>query len=303
MIQELIKILINNVGLKSISLFIAIVLWFVVLGSRTVQDQKEISVEIETSANMVVANEIPAKVVFKLSGPKAFLRAVVEKEHDPIRIKLSGASPGPVTYRFSEENISIPLGVDVKSISPPAVLIRLEEVVSKEVHIKPIVQGTLSEYYKMGQIKVEPTHVVIRGARSRIEPIREIRTEPIEVSDLRENFERVMPLDLPSLGVELDSAFPTVTIPVEPVIANYKLKNVKLRILSTLRVRAKVKTVTVYVQATMKELENLDQTRIFAEVDLRGKGAGNYTATPTLTLPPQISVLRISPKDVRIQLY
>src|ERR1700739_2979650 len=86
-----------NPGTKAISVMIAIVLWGIVLGSRNVEVTKEIPLEVITPADVVPANEIPDRIAFRLSGPSAFLRAIMDRRDEPFRVNLSGAKPGLVT--------------------------------------------------------------------------------------------------------------------------------------------------------------------------------------------------------------
>src|SRR5579871_4788238 len=113
----------SNLSLKIVSVIIAVVLWFVVLGSRNVEVSKDVPVEIITPADLVVANEVPDKVTFRISGPKAFLRNILNRREDPIRVNLSSAKAGLVTYRFFSDNIQIPIGVKVLSIVPTAIIV------------------------------------------------------------------------------------------------------------------------------------------------------------------------------------
>src|SRR5262245_15471930 len=114
----------SNLGLKLVSVIMGVVLWFVVLGSRNVEVTKEVPVELITPSDLVPSNEIPDKISFRLVGPKAFLRAVLDRKEDPIRVNLGGARPGLVTYRFFSDNIQLPIGVKVLSINPTAILIK-----------------------------------------------------------------------------------------------------------------------------------------------------------------------------------
>src|SRR4051812_36162768 len=84
------SLLTSNIGTKLVSVVIAIVLWAVVLGSRSVEVSKEVPLEIMTPEDLVVANDLPDKIVFRLYGPKAFLRNILDRHEDPIRINLSG---------------------------------------------------------------------------------------------------------------------------------------------------------------------------------------------------------------------
>src|SRR3954471_21675607 len=82
-----------NFGTKMVSIVIAVVLWGIVLGSRNVEVTKEIPLEVITQGDIVPANEIPDRIAFRLSGPKAFLRNILDRREDPIRVNLSGAKP------------------------------------------------------------------------------------------------------------------------------------------------------------------------------------------------------------------
>lgn len=137
LLENLWDLLTANIGTKLISVVIAIVLWFVVLGSRNVEATKDIPLEVVTPSELVVSNDLPDKISFRLSGPKAFLRSVLDRREEPVRVNLAGAKAGLVTYRFFSDNIRVPIGVKVLSINPTAILIKLETVKHKEVPVRP----------------------------------------------------------------------------------------------------------------------------------------------------------------------
>src|SRR5471032_1363254 len=87
----------SNLGTKVISVIIAVVLWVIVLGSRNVEVTKEVPLEVITPPELVAANEVPERIAFRLSGPKAFLRTILDRHDEPIRVPLNGAKPGLVT--------------------------------------------------------------------------------------------------------------------------------------------------------------------------------------------------------------
>ena len=58
----------------------------IVLGSRTIEVTKEVPVEIVNSAEVVPATDTPDHVTFRLTGPKAFLRAILDRREEPIRL-------------------------------------------------------------------------------------------------------------------------------------------------------------------------------------------------------------------------
>lgn len=293
----------TNIGTKVISVIIAIVLWFIVLGSRNVEVVKEIPLEVITPAELVPSNEIPDRISFRLGGPKAFLRAVLDRREEPIRVNLSGAKSGLVTYRFFSDNIRVPIGVKVLSINPAAILIKLEHMKEREIPIRVELKGVPPEGYKIATVSVKPEMIRIKGAESRVDGVTELSTVPIDVSGLKQDFQKEVPLELSRSGVQIDGPLPIVNLGMEAVSANYRIKNVDVHILSAYRTRLAEKTVAVLVRASPADLRQLDRSHVYAVVDLSGKRKGKYNAAVKVTLPENIGMVKVIPDHVNVTLY
>lgn len=293
----------TNLGTKTVSIVIAIVLWVVVLGSRSVEATKEIPLEIITPADIVPSNEIPDRITFRFSGPKAFLRAILDRHEEPIHVNLSDAKPGLVTYRFFSDNIRVPIGVKVLSINPTALLIKLEYLKRREVLVKPILQGSPPEGYRIVNTTVKPEYVRVKGAESRVDAISEISTIPVDVSELRQSIEREVALDLNRNTLQIESALPKISITVEPVSANFKIKNVDVRVISLYKTKIEEKNVTVLVRADSNDLKSLDKSQVYAVVDMTGKEKGKYLEPVKVTLPKNIGLVKVIPSHVNVTLY
>lgn len=203
-----------NLGTKLISVVIAGVLWSVVLGSRTVEVTKEIPLEVITSAEVVPSNDLPEKVSFRLVGPKAFLRAILDRREEPIRINLSESSPGLVTHRFFSDNIRVPIGVKVMAVSPAALLIRLEPVRRKDVAVRAELRGAPPVGYRLVGFQVVPSTLRIRGPESKVDAVNEIPAMPVDVSSLKESTDRELTLDLSRMGVQPDQPVPHLRVDI-----------------------------------------------------------------------------------------
>jgi len=292
-----------NFGTKLVSIIIAFVLWGIVLGSRNVEVTKEIPLEVVTAPNVVPANEIPDKISFRLSGPKAFLRSILDRREDPIRVDLSGGKPALVTYRFFSDNIHLPIGVKVLSINPTAILIKLEYLKHKDIPVRVEVRGGPAEGYRVVKTEVKPEVVQISGAESRVDSISEISTVPIDISGLKKTIEKEIPIDFARYNVHLDSQFPRVRVEIEPLAANFRIKNVDIHVLSSYKVKLVEKTVTVLVRASAQDIQNLDRTQVFGVVDMSGKGRGRYREPVKVTLPRNIDLVKVLPDHVNLALY
>ena len=213
----------NNLGTKAISVIVALVLWVVVLGSRNVEVVKEVPVELITPTELVAGNDVPEKLAFRLSGPKAFLRSLLDRQDEPIRVNLSAGKQGLNTYRFFQDNIRLPIGVKVVSITPPAILVKLEYVKRRDVPVKLETLGELPEGRKLIHAEVSPPVVRIKGAESRIDSVTELSTLPLDLAGVRESLEREIGLDIARHGVMVDGPLPRVLLEVESVAPNRRM--------------------------------------------------------------------------------
>jgi YbbR domain-containing protein len=306
LLERLITVFTANLGTKLISVIIAMVLWAVVLGSRNIEATKEVPLEVITPADVVAANDIPEHISFKMTGPKAFLRAILDRKEEPIRVNLSGSKPGLVTYRFFQDNIHLPIGVKVQSINPTAILIKLEYLKRREVPVKVELHGIPPEGYRVVRTEVKPETVRIKGAESRIDGVTEIFTLPFDVSDLRESITKELPLDLARANVQLDGDLPKVFFEVESTqSANFRIKNIDVRVLTPYKytIDEREKGITVLVRAAPKDLKSLDASRFYALVDLRGRPKGKYQESVKVTMPDNVSLVKVIPEKVNVTLY
>ncbi|MDR3607008.1 MAG: CdaR family protein [Oligoflexia bacterium] len=292
-----------NIGTKLVSIGIAMVLWVVVLGSRNVEVTKEIPLEVITPADVVPSNEIPDRIAFRLSGPKAFLRTILDRHEEPIRVNLAGAKPGLVTYRFFSDNIRVPIGVKVLSINPTAILIKLEYIKRREVPVRVSLQGASPDGFRVSKVEVRPQSVKIKGAESVVDSISEVSTLPIDISNFRQSVERDAALDLSRYKIQLDGALPKAFVEVVPLTANFRIKNVDIRVLTPYKARLSEKTVTVLVRADAQTIRSLDRKSVYAVVDMSGKPKGTYVRDVKVVLPESVGLVKVIPDQVKVTLY
>jgi YbbR domain-containing protein len=295
----------GNTGAKVVSSVVAIVLWVVVLGSRAVEVSKEIPIEIITPPNLVVSNDVPEKVHFRLSGPKAFLRAILDRPEDPIRVDLSNEKAGTRPYRFFADNIRLPIGVRVLDVRPTLMEVKLEAQKTKDVPLRLELKNNLPEGFVLKKAELSTKTVRIRGPESRIEAITVVPTAPIDLSEIRSSGERDAIFDVARLGVRFEGPTPRVSIEVAAVQANFKIriKGTDIRVDSSHRARVDEPAVTIYVRMEQDDIAKLDPAQVSAVVDLKGKNKGRYTAKVSVTLPPNVGMVRVVPESVRVTLY
>jgi len=303
LIEQIREAFTANIGTKLVSLVVAIVLWVVVLGSRNVEVSKEVPLEVLTPPELVVANEMPERLTFRLSGPKAFLRSVLDRREEPIRVNLIGNKPGLVTYRFFSDHIRLPIGVRVLSVNPSSVLIKLEAVKKREVPVRVVTSGALQPGLTIKGIHAFPETVTIKGAESKVESLTEIESVPVNLGELSSSVEQELPLDLTRAGVQLEGSLPRVRIDVAGQGANFRIRNIEVRVQSSLRSKVEPAVVSALVHASPSDLKKLNPAKVYALVKAEGLERGKHSVTPSLVLPEGVTVVRVLPETVNLTLY
>jgi YbbR domain-containing protein len=136
-----------------------------------------------------------------------------------------------------------------------------------------------------------------------VDGITEIFTAPVDVTEARQSFEKDVSLELNRHNIQLEGALPRVVVDIEPMSANFRIKNVDIRVLSSYKYQLSERIVSVLVRASMKDLKALDRNKIYATVDLRGKTKGQYTEPVKVTLPENIGLVKTVPEKVKVTLY
>jgi YbbR domain-containing protein len=208
-----------------------------------------------------------------------------------------------VTYRFFSDNIHVPIGVKVQSISPTSILIKLEPIKHRDVPVKLELRGTPPDGYRITHVELKPAVVRISGAETKVDAVTEVSTTPVDVTGIRQTLEREVSLDLMRHGVQVEGALPKVVIQMDPVSANFRIKNIDVRVITPYKVRMDEKTVTILVRADAKNLKSLDRGKVYAVVDLTGKARGKYREGVKVTLPEDIGLVKVIPDQVDVTLY
>jgi YbbR domain-containing protein len=167
--------------------------------------------------NMEIAGDLVNRVEVGIRGPRGVISRVTPEQ---IRayVDLSQATRGLNYIRLTPENIQAPLGSEITKMTPSSVRIWLENVKTRSVQVKAQLVGKLPKTLRLITIWVEPPFVVLQGPESALARVREISTEAVDLSSIKENKKISVGLDIESPQVHLVPGQPsqvTVDIRVE----------------------------------------------------------------------------------------
>ena len=186
----------RNLAPKIISFTLVLVLWAFIGGQPRAEIWFTIPLEYrKMPANMEIVGEMVSRVEVGFRGPRTIISTITP---DQLRahIDLSQTLTGPNHFRLTQENIRVPLGIEITKIAPSSIQIRLEEVKIRPIPVKAHLIGKLSRDLRLKTVWVEPPFINLQGPAGALKKIREIFTEPIDLSEVKENTKLLVAVDI-----------------------------------------------------------------------------------------------------------
>lgn len=177
----------SNLIPKIIAFALVVVLWGFIAGQQRTEIWLTVPLEYRNiPGNMEMVGEWANKVEVGIRGPRGVISDVGQ---DRVRahIDLFQGSRGLNFIRLTPDNIRIPVGTEITKINPSEVRIRLDEVKMRPVQVKAKFTGKLPKPLQLESVSVEPPTVALQGPESLLAKVREVLTEPIDLSNIGEN--------------------------------------------------------------------------------------------------------------------
>lgn len=198
------KLLLENLSLKISAVLLSVLLWFFV----TSRGQSEISLEIplefkDIPSGLVIVNTSPKTVSATVRGQERIMKNLKPSDVR-VFVPLDRAKKGEEIYSISKDEVKLPYAMTVTNVSPSSVRIRLDETVSKAVNVKPLLSGDPAEGYYVRAVSADPKNVRIKGLKSDISRIGELKTEVVDISGLNESMEQDIELNTAGFNITAD---------------------------------------------------------------------------------------------------
>jgi YbbR domain-containing protein len=193
----------KNWVLKLLSFFFALFLWYFVVGEDKVDMNVTLPVEIvNLPRDLVISNQFKKQLEVTVSGQRSLIQGMAA-QHISRSIDLSKASPGTVVIQNQPDSIPLPRGINILRIQPTSLTLLLDQLIHKELEIKPILTGKIHESYQLDSVTLEPSSLEISGPKEIIGQENIVNTEPIDISGLRQTTVKQSALDIKPFIAEI----------------------------------------------------------------------------------------------------
>ena len=260
--------------------------------------------------NMVLTHFHTDKIEIKIqAGPE--LMDQINRENIRYTVDLytdlefdpagDSASIEPGAYLIPLEKKRIPLMPEIKllSINPSYISVHLEKKASKQIKVTVPYTGEPAKGYIALEAATEPASVEITGAAPLIQSITELKTKPIDISNVSEPFKKKMPLDIedPSIIPATDPII-IVTVPVQQQLVSRQIEGIPIQVWNaTSAVTIEPPQINVRIKGPFETLSNknvLDE--IYSFIDLKGLKPGVYARHAYVNIPVDLMMTEAVPQ-------
>lgn len=293
----------HHLGLKFLSIALALLLWLVVAGEQIVERAIRIPLEFTNlPSELELIGETPNVADVRVRGASGALTRLAPGDLVAV-LDLRGARPGQRLFHLTGADVRTPFGVDVVHVSPSNVSIAFERSGSRVVPVVPAVEGEPADGFVVGTVTADPGTVEVVGPVSALSSLTEAITEPVSVSGASTPVKESVTIGVPDPAVRLrqpQSAVVTVNIAAAPVERRFAGVAVTVK---PERPGARVTParVSLVIRGAREVLDTLDASAFEASVDLEGLGQGQFQLPVRVTAPQRLTVVRIEPAQVQVR--
>jgi YbbR domain-containing protein len=295
----------GHLGLKLLSLGVALMLWMIVSGEEMVERGVRVPLELQQfPGGLELRDDAPSTVDVRLRGASGALSRVSTGDIVAV-IDLRGVRPGRRLFHLTPEQVHSPFGVEVVQVTPSTVAMVFEPSASRQVPVAPAVEGRPAPGYVIGKVSSDPETVEVVGPESAVKRVSEAMTEPVSVAGARDPVHESVTVGFldPALRLKAPRAA-SVVVDVVPAPLERLMRSlpVHLRNLApALSAEAVPSAVDVNLRGSREALGHVAPDDIVAYVDLAGLGAGQYSLTVHADASRETGVTRTEPATVQVR--
>ncbi len=293
----------ENLGIKALSLLLALLLWFVIAGETASEMGLRVALELQNMPrDLELTGDAVDVVEVRVRASAGIIRGLNPGDV-AAQIDLSGASEGERIVHLSEDSIRVPFGVRVVKITPAILTLNFERTLLKVVPVRPRLVGRPAAGFEVAELTSEPAEVRIAGPQSRVQEIESAFTEPLSLDGSRDTASRELSLGLedPLLRIQ-GSPQVRVTAKIRPLRETRTLEAVALEVRGgdlSLRPAA----VQLVLQGPAEQIRRLAPGDVKAHVDVTGAASGERRPVAVEIGPgfAGVSLLEARPAAVTLQ--
>jgi diadenylate cyclase len=176
------RIFVHNIGLKLVSLLLAIGLWTVVSGDPIAEVEMKVPIEFHNLPdNLEIDSASFTEAQIRVRGPERVIHRLQAADLHA-EIDLASVRPGERTFDLTGRQVRVPRDLEVVQIIPGQFHLSFDDRETRTVEVRPRVTGNFASGLRVKQVTADPSSVMITGPRRRVEAVEDATTDPVDIS-------------------------------------------------------------------------------------------------------------------------
>ncbi|MGD0508222.1 MAG: CdaR family protein [Terriglobales bacterium] len=172
----------QNIGLKVVSLLLAIGLWMVVARDPIAEVEMRVPIEFHNLPNnLEVDSASSTEAQIRVRGPERLIHRL-QVADVRAEIDMANVRPGERTFDLNGGQVHVPQDLEVVQIKPGQFHLAFDNRATRIVEIRPRVIGNFASGTRVAQVTADPPTVEIAGPQHRVEAVEAAITDPVDVS-------------------------------------------------------------------------------------------------------------------------
>ena len=288
----------ENLGLKLISLLLAIGFWFYVVGEESVEITKTVPLQIRSRNEKIsVVKSSTSFLEVTFQAPRHMLSVMSSAEAGAVHEIDQEQKAGDYSFNVTSKNFQLPAPeIHIAKIFPSFVTVTLDEVIVKKLPIEVDLVGDPAFGYRVDleSIEVDPNAVLVQGPKAVLEKMDGIKTEPIQLVGRIRSFRRRVQVRRYEEVKPLGDGMTEIVIPVKANYAEREFKDVLVKPLGApangYYAALEANHVTLVLNGPAEPLNQLDEKNLLAFVDVEGLKGGTFELQLKLVLPSDLTL-------------
>jgi YbbR domain-containing protein len=260
--------MLSNPGYKLLSALLAVSIWWYVQGDEVLDAKVKARVDWTLPPDLVPTEPLPSTVTLSLRGTRAATRRAREVEVR-VPVDLTDVGVGEHGLEFASMTpAGLPPTLEVTGYSPSSLRFEIDELGVRKVKIEAALVGDPAEGFRVEDVVVVPQVIEVSGPRSVVDVLREVRTQPIDVSGLTSDAVRAVGLDVPRMVRANASEPPEARITVAATLQQRDISGVQVHVWEQWDWRPREQTVSLTLEGPAAILRDIDPADVVAFVHL-----------------------------------
>jgi hypothetical protein len=174
----------HNFWWKLLSVAMAAVLWALVASEPELNTLVTVPLEYKNLPDdLEISVEPVSAITLELRGPSGELRGPGGGSlHPAVILDMSGVQPGIHTFPIGDGNLKLSRGIRLVRANPSEVRFEFDRRMVRSVPVKVRVTGEGQNGYVVAGVTADPPELSVQGPAGKVSKIREVVTDPVDVS-------------------------------------------------------------------------------------------------------------------------